>query len=415
MAHARLSPSAAARWTECTASVRAIERARAEGVIGPDVSSPEADEGTAAHQVREDCLKLGLDAYDFIGTSILVNGKAWPVTREMAEALQPGIDWIRERCPDESKMLVEHQVALEPWLPGQFGTIDCAFWREVTVHGDDNLEVVVEAVLSDLKYGFGAVEAEGNLQQQIYALGYLEFADIYGIVDRIRIVIDQPRKGGLKEWVISKADLQEFGFWVAKRGGEAVHDPYFDAPVFRPSRKACQWCPLAVPGLCEARDEWIVRDLLEIEDLDDIRLAEPWAITPERRARLIEHTPTITSWLSDVAGASYGAAMRGEPDPGMKLVLGDEGDRTWRDSEAVKPILVGALGEAAYERKLLSFPQAEKVLKPGRKKPGHPEAWGKIKDEFTRQPARPVLVPASDKRPEYRPVQFDEMLDDDEV
>jgi len=198
-AHARLSPSASARWATCTASVKAIERARAAGDIGPDTSSEAADEGTAAHQIREECLSLGLDAYDFIGTAVVVNGHPWPVTREMAEALQPGIDWIRERVPAGALMMVETRVALDPWLPGQFGTIDCAFvWRAP--------DGVKELVLSDLKYGFGEVEAENNLQQMIYALGALQ--TLYGDSrdrwpDRVRIVIDQPRKGGLKEWTIA--------------------------------------------------------------------------------------------------------------------------------------------------------------------------------------------------------------------
>lgn len=198
MAHARLAPSAAARWAHCTASVREIENARATGVIGPDESGAAADEGTAAHQIREECLKLGLDAYDFEGTEVEVNGRKWPVTAEMAEALQPGIDWIRERA-DPDQMLVETQVALDPWLPGQFGTIDCAFvWTAP--------DGVPELVLSDLKYGYSPVDPENNLQQMIYALGAMRL--LYGDDpvrwrDRVRIVIDQPNKGGLKEWTIA--------------------------------------------------------------------------------------------------------------------------------------------------------------------------------------------------------------------
>lgn len=196
--HARLSPSAASRWATCTASVRAIEAARLDGSLGPDEPNDAADEGTAAHTIREECLTLGIDAYDFIGTSVEVNGKRWPVTRETAEALQPGIDWIRERAVD--RMVVERRVALDPWLPGQFGTIDCAF---VWAASDG----VLELVLSDLKYGFIPVEVENNLQQLIYALGALRL--FYGDiphrwpVERIRVVIDQPRNGGLKEWTIA--------------------------------------------------------------------------------------------------------------------------------------------------------------------------------------------------------------------
>lgn len=391
-------------WATCTASVRAIERARAAGDIGPDTSSEAADEGTAAHQIREECLSLGLDAYDFIGTSVVVNGRAWQVTREMAEALQPGIDWIRERVPAGAPMMVEQRVRLDPWLPGQFGTIDCAFvWTAPSG--------VRELILSDLKFGFGAVEAENNLQQQIYALGAL--ALLYGDSrDRwptcIRIVIDQPRKGGLKEWTIDLSGLVLFGDWIAARGAEALSGE----GVFRPSPKACEWCPLAEkPSLCAARTRWALTEVLdELEDLDGLddavaALPAPFDLTPERVAKVITHAPAIKAWLGAVFAEGSASAHAGDPPPGYKLVLGDEGDREFADKEAAEAVLVSALGEAAFERKLKSYPQAEKVMKPGRKKPGHPDAWAAIKENVTRKPARPVLVPDSDKRPEYRPTE----------
>lgn len=198
-AHARLSPSASHRWAHCTASVHAIEEARRRRLIPDDESSEAADQGTAAHSVREKCLTTGKDAHDFIGSVEVVNGREWPVTEEMADYLQPGIDWIRERSAG-GKLLIEEKVALDPWLPGQFGTVDCAFAWVNPVDG------VKELVLSDLKYGFVAVEAEGNPQQMIYALGVLRRfygMDRYHWPPRVRIMIDQPRRGGIKEWSVA--------------------------------------------------------------------------------------------------------------------------------------------------------------------------------------------------------------------
>lgn len=199
-AHARLSPSASERWARCTASIRAIEAARDSGKIGPDESGPAADYGTAAHAIREESLSLGLDAYDFIGTSVRVGEKEWPVDHKMADIVQPGLDWIRERCPIGARMLVEVRVALDPWMPGQFGTVDCAF---IWVHPEDGVE---EVVLCDLKTGNGRVDPENNLQQMIYALGALRLLrgpDWSKWPARVRICIDQPLVGGLKEWTIA--------------------------------------------------------------------------------------------------------------------------------------------------------------------------------------------------------------------
>lgn len=383
-AHARLSPSAAARWAHCTASVRAIEDALSSGVVPRDESSAAADEGTAAHVIREECLALGLDAYDFEGTSVSVRGTAWPVTREMADALQPGIDWIRERAGDD--MLVEERVALGPWLPGQFGTIDCAFvWQN-------------ELVLSDLKYGKGEISAVGNLQQQIYALGAL--VRLFGPdpgdwdVEQIRVLIDQPRRGGLKEWVLTLADLLKFAGWIAERGAEALGDD----PVFRPSKKACEWCPLNKPGLCAQHDAWISDMMFGGAD-DAAGAPAPAALDPARRYEIVRHTGVITKWLAALAAESLAAALAGDPDPGSKTVDGPKGDRKWADVEAAEAVLVRALGADAWESKLKSPAQAEEALRPSRKAPGDPLAWAKLESLVTRAPGRPILVDADDPRP----------------
>lgn len=68
-----------------------------------------ADEGTAAHWVREHCLSLGFEPYDFIGTDIRVNGKTYQCDDEMAEALKFGIDEAREF---DGEMFVERKLDL---------------------------------------------------------------------------------------------------------------------------------------------------------------------------------------------------------------------------------------------------------------------------------------------------------------
>lgn len=395
-AHARLSPSAAHCWAHCTASISAVETAREAGLIPRDGgSSPAADQGTAAHQVREECLALGLDPENFLGTSVLVNGKAWPVDAEMVEALQPGIDWIRERAGEG--MLVEHRVSLDPWLPGQFGTIDCAFlmpsWDYFEVEGRRTL------VLSDLKYGMGLVEARGNLQQQIYAIGAL--VHFFGPdpaawdVERVTIVIDQPRRGGMRDWDLDREALVEFAGWIRERGAEALSGQ----GVYRPSASTCEWCPLNKPGLCAPHDEWISEMLFG--DTDGPKPApNPRQMTPSRRFEILRNAPAITRWLSDLAAESLAAALAGEPDPGSKAVFGAEGDRQWVDETAVETVLVEALGvDGAFSRKILSPAQAEKVMRPGRKVEGHPVAWSKLMKMYTRSSARPILVPADDPRP----------------
>ena len=110
MEHARLSPSSSHRWSTCTASVRAIESAIDKGIIPEDTSNDAADEGVAAHQVRAECLDLGLDPFDCIGSKFRVRDKLWEVTHETAEYLAKGIDWIEERRTPGEIFIVEKRV-----------------------------------------------------------------------------------------------------------------------------------------------------------------------------------------------------------------------------------------------------------------------------------------------------------------
>lgn len=56
--HAKLSPSSAHRWMNCTGSI-ILEKNIA------DTTSEHADEGTAAHFLASECLEQGKDATDF--------------------------------------------------------------------------------------------------------------------------------------------------------------------------------------------------------------------------------------------------------------------------------------------------------------------------------------------------------------
>lgn len=207
-------------------------------------------------------------------------------------------------------------------------------------------------------------------------------------------------------------NLAEFADWIFVRSCKALSD---DEGTFEPSLEACQWCPLRDPGLCAARDEWI----LSAFDLDDLDEA-PAEITPERRGELLTtwapRFKEAEKWLGDLRKQSFAAAMHGDPDPGTKLVLGDQGDREWgANADAAAALLEAALGDDGFvPRKPISPPQAEKVLKPGKKRPGNPEAWEALTALIHRAPAKPVLVTADDKKPEYRPVdhQFDEFPTD---
>lgn len=402
-AHARLGPSAADRWTVCPRSVREIERLVAEGKIDPHASSGAADEGTAAHQVRGDALDLGLDAWDFLGTSITINGVEYPCDEDMCVHLQPGIDWLREQ---EGTLIVEHRVDLSAWMPGQFGTLDT---------GVINYRAR-RATINDLKYGAGVdVQAVENKQLRIYAIGTMDNFDLWDKVDEVELVIDQPRLGGMKHWSVSAEELREFAHEV-KAAALRVDDP--DAP-FVASEKGCYWCPVkdSKEG-CPAYTAWMgdIFDNAFDEDDDTIALDVPPSftpahrITPERRWYIVKHAHLAEKWLAKLHQDSIDSAKAGFPDPGSKLVAGRRGDRYYKDTNAAEMLLLEHLGNDAFTYKLKSIAQVEKIFKPTRKRPGNPDALSELNKLVGQDEGKPVLVPDTDERPAIAPV--DDLFDD---
>ena len=381
-AHAKLGPSGADRWMQCSASVDLIDRLTEDGKIAPDSTSVYAAEGTVAHEIREMCLNLGLDPHHFVGRVMSADGFTFTVTEDMASHLQTGIDWVREmtQAPD-----VEIRVDLSHWLPGQFGTCDTGWISGGTLY------------VSDLKYGQGEnVEAVGNRQIRIYALGYWAYKG-FPHIDRVVLNIDQPRAGGMKFWEISADEL----FAFAK--DEVV--PAFAAidsgeTSFAPGSKACRWCPVKGVG-CPARDEWLF-DMIADEPhaFAGEKPRFPIAITPARRWNIVKHAKEIREWLAKLHEDSLTDAIAGNPDPGSKAVEGDLGDRKFTDEEAAKAILVRALGRHAFKpRQIIGITDIEKLLKPGKKKQGNPEAWEALMELVTRAPGKPKLVSEDNPKP----------------
>lgn len=388
-AHAKLGPSAADRWMQCTASIIEIERLTNEGRINPNVSSIYAAEGTVAHAIRELCLNFKLQPYDFVGRTMEADGFSFEVTEDMAEHILPGIDLVREHTDLPH---VEVRVSLERWLPGQFGTCDTGWLSGKTLY------------ICDFKYGIGEpVHAKDNRQLRLYALGfwlYIGCPEIESVV----MLIDQPRSGGMKEWEISAEELMIFGDEV-----KAVYAKIVAGELsFNPGSKACRWCPVKDIG-CPARDDWMFGMIADdLDAFDDEKPRFPVVITPERRFNIIKHEKDIAKWIKTLYSESLREALAGNPDPGSKAVDGDLGDRFFTDPAAAERILITALGRHAYKpRQIIGFGDIEKHLKPGQRKKGNPQAWAALNELVDRPAGSPKLVPIDHPRPAIAPTMDD--------
>lgn len=233
--HARLSPSGAERWIDCTA-------APAAEANYPDQSTEFAAEGTAAHDLSEYCLKGGFMPTHRYGSIITVketDGKVYKfkVDNEMIHYVEQYIGYVRDVIAlfDNPTVLIEKRVYYKSISHDGSGTADAIIYGTLK----DSGKFVVWVI--DLKYGKGVpVYPDDNPQAQLYAIGAIEtyYWDFPCEPDEVRVTIHQPRLDGAKEWTTNWADLQKF----AERAREAVRIIDSGKGVFAPGEKRCKFC-----------------------------------------------------------------------------------------------------------------------------------------------------------------------------
>ena len=131
--------------------------------------------------------------------------------------------------------------------------------------------------------------------------------------------------------------------------------------------------------------------MLELAKYD---FALPPTLSRDEIGEVLRRAEELQKWTADVQGYALDQALAGEHYDGWKLVEG-RSIRKYADDVKVAEKLNAAGWEDAliYERKLLGLTNMEKLV--GKKKLA--ETLG---DLIVKPAGKPVLVPASDKRPE---------------
>lgn len=368
--HAALSPSGAHRWVSCPGSVEAEK-----GL--PGSTSPFAEEGTAAHELSEHCLRRDLEPKIFIGE--VFNGIT--VDEEMAEAARVYVEHVNS-IP--GARLIEKKVSLGRWVPESFGTAD------TIVVDEDHLHVI------DLKYGKGLeVVAEENLQGLLYALGAYDLVAEWSDIKWVSIHICQPRIRRMPSmWSLKTEELLVRGEALRAAAQAALAD---NAPRV-PSEKACQWCK--AKGTCKALAEASMAVAqIGFEDLAEDKPTPNKGVpvkdmTWDEISRVLQNVDMLMTWAGAVKDHAYKSALAGTAVPGYKLVNGRAGARSWAvDTREVfrHGMGLGYDEDALTVKKPISPTQLEKVV-------GKDKFADEFADIVTRPSPKPALVVLGDKR-----------------
>lgn len=428
MAHARLfPPSGLDRAMVCTASVPLIDQLLQAGeikasdlesdgeqiseddviefgagayddvVLGDRDSTSFSAEGTVLHEVRQLCLELNLDPFVFVGKTFSADGFSFTFDEDMLDRLVEGIDFVRQHTISP---MVEIRVDLSAWLPGQFGTCDTAW-----VYKN-------QLFISDFKNGVGKpVSPKNNRQLRAYALGVW---DMLGRpeIESVVINIDQPRAGGMKfDDPIPLPALLAFGEELRN-----AYDRVQRGDVeFVPTKAGCQWCPVRKTKRgCAARNMWHLHmlgvGLMDGSEVPTFR--DPAQMPRAMRYYIVKHASDIRAWLAQMHQASLDAAMAGDPDPGSKAIMGDQGHRYFADEKTAEALVVKALRADAFKPlQVIGMTEIDRLMKPGRKKLGHPEEYDALLELVRRPPGRPKLVSADHPKEAYTVVSDDDFED----
>lgn len=340
-AHSTLGASSSERWFKCPGSVRL-----SEGLTSK--AGKAAEEGTAAHELAEKCLRSKKDALAFLGKKF--NG--FEVTREMASAVQIYLDHVR-RVVEETggELLIEQRFHLKHLHPLLFGTSDVV----IKVPFD-------RVIVMDYKHGMGyAVEVKDNSQLLYYGVGGAYEGDGYGDYGTVELHVVQPRAqhsdGPIRTWSLDFNTLMK---WGRELKIKAIATQKKDAPF--ESGSHCKWCPAA--GICPALHSTAVAtakaDFAEINP----KLPIVERLTDSQISRVVENADMLRKWLDSVEAYALMKFEKGERIEGLKMVRG-KSNRKWKNETEAEEYLKKKLGKRAIRSQLLSPSQAEELLGKG--------------------------------------------------
>jgi hypothetical protein len=399
--HSPLGPSGAKKWSNCAASVR-------EEALVEDEQTEFAASGTASHQLSQWCREQNVRCEKFLGTILRVGAFDNLVDNDRVAAVNEFVDYMYALG---GVQYCELRVNYGRWVRKGFGTLDGAAIVANTCH------------IVDQKDGSGVVvEAEGNEQLLLYALGWWwEFGWLHPEVDTFILHIVQPRVNHIvQSRPYSLEELLEWAEYVIKPRAMRTDDP--DA-AFTPG----PWCSenfCRIKATCRARWKHLVEHMTGESDLKKVKsIRSVNRLTNDEVAELLYIVPQLMKAGGEIKAFAGKELQQGATVGDWKLVGGRSERRLTRcEDDVVKEVLSYAFdNDLAITKEdlfvtaatpMLSVAQLEKVV--GKKAFSPGDAFtlpGPLAHLVVKSPGRPTVAPGTDSRPALAEERLSEFED----
>lgn len=377
--HAKLSASAAHRWINCPPSVRLTADM-------PESSSSYAAEGTLAHSLAElKVLKkfttMKKSEYDKRFKEISSDALYLP---EMDGHTDTYVEYILGIAHSYNRVkpyvVAEKRLDYSHIAPEGFGTGDCVMVCRNDLH------------IFDFKYGKGVpVSAEDNPQLRLYALGALKDYGFLYDIQNIHMHIIQPRiEDGINSSDMTVADLEAWG--------ESIKPIADDAYNGRGELNSGEWCRFCkAKSSCRKRAEYFLK-------VEETAKLPPELLSSAELGDVLTRVRAMKNFIEDIEEYALNEVLSGRAVEGWKAVEGTS-RRTITDIDTAFGVLTkSGVDEAMlYERKPIGITALESLLT--KKK-----LTELIGNYIEKPKGKPTLVPASDKREEYKTVDVKDIF-----
>lgn len=371
--HALLGASSAHRWLACTPS------ARWEAELPEPPVSGAAAEGTVAHAVAEEHLSQLMTGVRVHTSERLRKDPLYrPVMEEYVgvytDYIMEHLSAARADTPD-ALLMQEERVDFSEYVPDGFGTADCILIADGLMQ------------IFDLKYGKGVpVDAVGNPQIRLYALGALaSFGMLYEIA-RVDMHIIQPRLDSITHEEMTVDELMAWADEVVRpraqlaAAGEGEHTP----------GEHCRFCRARNVCRAHARMQLETARLRFSEPEHDERA--PAALSPTEISEILTSVDGLVRWAKSVKDYALDQAVNhGAAFPGYKLVEG-RSNRIIADEAKALDLLGRAGFTADRVTRLKGLGELEEIV-------GAKPLAELLGDLLMKPAGKPVLAKESDRRP----------------